>query len=165
MSPRSRKRWIRIPDHDAYEVSTDGEVRRWLTGQRLRLTVRASGHLKVSLGKETRTKSVHRLVLESFVGPCPEGMECRHLNGDPSDNRLSNLRWGTHRENMLDSVRHGTRATGSRNGNSRLHEDAVREIRSAYATGKITQRALALQHGVSQKTIFNIVKEKQWQST
>ena len=64
------------------------------------------GYHVVVLGK-VHVK-VHRLVLETFVGPCPDGMECLHINGDPGDNRVENLRWGTHAENMQDSLAHGT---------------------------------------------------------
>lgn len=49
---------------------------------------------------------VHRLVLEAFVGPCPPGMQCRHLDGNSLNNRLSNLCWGTPKENLDDAVRH-----------------------------------------------------------
>lgn len=69
-----------------------------------------SGHLMVSLtrdGKETSVY-VHRMVLLAFVGPAPEGLIARHLDGDPTNNLLSNLRWGTPSENGLDSVAHGT---------------------------------------------------------
>lgn len=46
---------------------------------------------------------VHRLVLETFVGPCPEGMEARHYpDMDPSNNRLENLSCSTHRKNLAD---------------------------------------------------------------
>jgi hypothetical protein len=53
------------------------------------------------------TRKVHRLVLETFVGPCPDGMECCHNNGDPADNRLENLRWDTLSSNAYDRVEHG----------------------------------------------------------
>jgi DNA-binding transcriptional regulator YiaG len=49
---------------------------------------------------------VHRLVMLAFVGPCPAGHEVRHINGDPSDNRLVNLRYGTRSENQKDRARH-----------------------------------------------------------
>lgn len=52
-------------------------------------------------------KRVHRLVLEAFVGPCPEGMEGCHGPGGPGDNRLENIRWDTRQENARDIVRHG----------------------------------------------------------
>ena len=50
--------------------------------------------------------NVHHLVLLAFVGKCPYGQETRHMNGNPKDNRLVNLRWGTHKENMEDKKRH-----------------------------------------------------------
>lgn len=55
----------------------------------------------------SRSFLVHRLVLGAFVGPCPAGMECRHLNGDSTDNRVENLAWGTHVENVKDVIAHG----------------------------------------------------------
>lgn len=69
-----------------------------------------SGHQQVSFwrGNKTTSRWVHRLIAETFLGPCPEGMEVRHLNGDPADNRLENLTYGTRRENLLDRERHGT---------------------------------------------------------
>lgn len=51
---------------------------------------------------------LHRVVLDAFIGPRPKGMEACHANGDPTDNRLVNLRWDTRSANAADSVRHGT---------------------------------------------------------
>lgn len=72
------------------------------------------GHLSVHLGnnKQKWTLSVHRLVLEAFVGQCPDGMECCHNNGIANDNRIENLRWDTHENNNKDRKRHGTYKTG-----------------------------------------------------
>lgn len=50
---------------------------------------------------------VSRLVLRAFVGPCPDGMESLHWDDDKDNNALSNLRWGTRSQNMLDKVRNG----------------------------------------------------------
>lgn len=53
---------------------------------------------------------VHCLVLETFVGPCPDGLEARHLDGDSLNNARSNLKWDDHSKNMLDKQAHGTDA-------------------------------------------------------
>lgn len=63
---------------------------------------------------------IYRLILEAFVGPCPLGMECCHLDDNHANNALSNLRWGTKEENQIDAIRNG-------NGNNILTEDNVRE--------------------------------------
>jgi hypothetical protein len=156
--------WRDIPGFEGYRISDAGTVVR-LDGGAVSTSTHKEGYLIVSIGSPRQKMLVHRLVLESFVGPAPEGHLTRHLNGDPSDNHLSNLTWGTQQENMLDSVRHGTRATGSENGNSRLVLDEVEAIRREYATGLVSQRSLAARYDVSQKTIFNIVKEKQWRNS
>jgi hypothetical protein len=69
-----------------------------------------NGYRQVSLktggARKVKILLVHRLVLEAFVGPCPENMECRHLNGARSDNRLTNLAWGTKVENEADKKKH-----------------------------------------------------------
>lgn len=44
--------------------------------------------------------SVHRLVLETFIGPCPPTLECDHINRVRHDNRVENLRWVTSKENQ-----------------------------------------------------------------
>lgn len=73
---------------------------------------------------------VHRAICATFKGPpTPEKPHVRHLNGNPLNNKPKNLVWGTPKENGEDKVRHGTSVKGSRNGNSKLTEDQVREIR------------------------------------
>lgn len=64
-------------------------------------------------GKRTR-KSVARLVLEAFVGPCPDGLEAAHLDGDRLNNNADNLAWKTHLENIRDKYDHGTMFYGVR---------------------------------------------------
>lgn len=51
--------------------------------------------------------AVHRLVIETFQGPPPfDGLVCRHLDGNRQNNNLDNLRWGTPRQNALDTAEH-----------------------------------------------------------
>lgn len=56
----------------------------------------------------------HRAVLLAFIGPCLDGMECCHNNGDPLDNRLENLRWDTRQANTIDKINHGKHPYASR---------------------------------------------------
>ena len=114
--------WKDHPDYPVIQVSDQGRVYRKprnvirgddtyrLSGRIAALnTGSKSGHLKVSIRMNGRYYHawVHRLVLEAFVGPCPPGMETRHLNGNPKDNRLVNLAWGTPSENSQDTKDHG----------------------------------------------------------
>lgn len=99
-----------------YEVSDRGQVRRVAAGQGtscgvLRQSTSPTGYKSVTLSKNNIQKrvSVHRIVLEAFVGTCPPGMETRHLDDVKANNCVENLRWGTHSENHLDITRNGNR--------------------------------------------------------
>jgi hypothetical protein len=123
------------------------------------------GYFKVSPVDRTRPRqqalAVHRLILEAFRGPRPERMVCRHLNGNPRDNRLENLCWGSCRENEADKLRHGTRAWGARCGRSTLTEAQVSAIRAAVGSGR-TQRSVAAEFGISQGTVGFIWRRETW---
>lgn len=102
--------------NDQYRIGSDGSVwtsinkeRKWVERKQQRST-RGYMHVKVPLGEagSSRMVSTHRLVLEAFVGPCPQGCVCAHRNGKKTDNRLSNLRWATPAENEADKIMHGT---------------------------------------------------------
>lgn len=106
--------WLPITGYEGlYEVSSHGRVRslhHHPTGRLLKTPPTSRGYPKVTLhsGGSERTLSVHRLVGREFVGPCPDGMEIRHLDGNKVNNNLTNLCYGTHSANVLDSVAHGT---------------------------------------------------------
>lgn len=105
--------WLPIAGWEGiYEVSDHGNVRSFAkscVGRHRNLSKNSQGYVLVDLWRNNRsvTKRVHRLVLEAFVGPAPEGAEACHGNGVRTDNRLSNLRWDHRLENMRDVVRHG----------------------------------------------------------
>jgi hypothetical protein len=126
--------WGAIPGFDGYEASTFGRVRSWLRTVRRTQSRRKSkapaearilspgsshGYPMVVLMKDGKKfyRLVHQLVLETFVGPCPPGMEgCHFPDRSPANCRLHNLRWDTKSENMEDQRAHGTLAAGVRNG-------------------------------------------------
>ena len=116
--------WRPIPGWPWYEVSDKGNVcsveRTVLCSdgrlmRRKRLILKPGrnpkGYLFVNLyraAKEKTPVTISRLVLEEFVGPRPDGTECRHLDGSQENNALTNLMWGTKLENADDKRRHGT---------------------------------------------------------
>lgn len=126
--------WKPIPGYEGqYEVSDQGRVRsldRTLTtklgyqrrhkGHMINPRLSRRGYLRVSLTKK-KDHYMHRLVLLAFTGPRPEGMECLHDDGNPLNNNLKNLRWGTPSENAYDRVRHGTHSLASRTHCPRGH--------------------------------------------
>jgi hypothetical protein len=120
------------------------------------------GHLHVNLVRDgvKKGRAVHRLVLETFVGPCPPGHQCCHWDGVPSNNHLENLRWGTPKDNADDTLRHGRRAVGAR-VRAKLTEPEVLEIRRLSAGG-CPARQLAARFGVSSQNIMLIVSRRTW---
>ncbi|MGD2065648.1 MAG: HNH endonuclease signature motif containing protein [Candidatus Bathyarchaeota archaeon] len=125
------------------------------------------GHLDVQLYIQGKIihKLVHRLVLETFVGPCPKGMECRHLDGNPSNNNLDNLKWGTKSENTYDAVRHGTFSgliKGDKRSNAILTDNKVRIIKYLRNIAKFSLKDVAWQFDISIQHVHNICKGYIW---
>ena len=82
------------------------------------------GYQRVVLSEPNRGKReefVHVLVLKAFIGPCPDGTECCHNDGNPANNAISNLRWDTRSGNIFDAVRHGTHHSASKTHCKRGH--------------------------------------------
>lgn len=112
--------WRTLPGYEGiYEVSSLGNVRSLprvdKRGRRVRARLLSqwahpSGHKYVKLSKDGayRSGKVHRLVLLAFTGPAPDKHEALHRDGNPGNNRIDNLSWGTRSENLYDRVRHGT---------------------------------------------------------
>lgn len=129
MSDVGTEEWRGIPGWPQYEVSSAGRVRsldrkitdslgrtRTQFGVIKKTWVDNGGYRRVELAHDNRRYGigVHRLVALAFIGPPAPGQEVRHRDHDPLNNHVSNLSWGTHSENIRDSVadgRHGSRNT------------------------------------------------------
>jgi len=165
------EKWKSVPGFPDYAVSDQGNVRRTTPSRRrpvpgVNLKPRAGtkGHLYVNLRKDNRahSKYVHRLVLEAFVGPAPKGAPCAaHGNGDPSDNRLENLRWASYAENSADSIKHGTssRPSGFSHVFAKLTPEKLRLARKMNEEG-MSFRAIGRHFGVSHVVISNALKRR-----
>lgn len=163
-----------IPGHPGYAATTDGDIFScmkmgpkgygWaLVWRRLNPTpYNEPGHLKVALERGKQIL-VHRLVLLTFVGPCPNGMEACHFpDSNPANNRLENLRWGTHKENFEDYRKHGLRpALGERCSKSKLTTAQVIEARAAMAAGAHIP-TLAVKYDITARSMYAIRARKNW---
>jgi hypothetical protein len=107
------------------------------------------------------TQKVHCLVAAAFIGPRPEGLQVLHGSKSRTDNRACNLSYGTPKQNTADRLRDGTHAIGAQNGNAKLTEADVRDIRARLATGE-SQQSIANTFGVVQVTISEIKRGKKW---
>jgi HNH endonuclease/NUMOD4 motif len=163
--------WRDIPGHgDKYQVSSWGRIRRrgrlsTIPGIILQPHLNSNGYPRVTLveGRRRRHRLVHRLVMEMFVGPCPARMEINHIDGDKTNNRLDNLEYCTHKENMSPARHKGAdkirvAQLGERNSSAKLSDQQVEEIKALYATGEWTYRALAARFGVGQSTIGDCIR-------
>lgn len=109
----------------------------------------------------TKLYYVHRVVCETWHGPCPEGHECLHSDGNPRNNHPENLRWGTRKANVFDMARHGTSQHGERGSNAKLTWEDVDAIRAAVAAGE-SRRTLAERYGRSYYTVCDIISVRTW---
>ena len=166
-----------IPGFIGYRVGDDGSVwscrgyRGIITSEwhQLRPYRGTTGHLRVNLSS-LGIQLVHRLVLLAFVGPCPEGMECCHEDGDPSNNKPSNLRWDTRKANYADRVRHGTHNRGERHGNAKLTAAIVLGLRARHAELKGSRKiappdtipTLAREFNVYAPSIKDVIRRVSW---
>jgi hypothetical protein len=167
--------WQPIPGRNGYEASDLGRVRsidkrvllrnrwgdyRWrhYRGKMLKLVPTHLGYFRVKLGEHDNGADVHTLVMLAFRGPPPAGMIVRHLDNDGRNNRLSNLKYGTHAENYADAAATGKVQRGSRHYAAKLTEDQVREIRARTDTCA----AIARDYGVSATTVFDIKRGHRW---
>ena len=148
-----------IPRHIKYK---DG--RSFFTdGKRLSVWIGNHGYYCAALRKEGKTHRVllHRLVAMAFI-PNPENKRCiNHIDGNKTNNSISNLEWCTHSENLFHGYKIGLTPKGEDHHNSKLTDAQVLEIRGAIKMG-ITQRNLATEYRVCQKVIWSIATRKSW---
>jgi hypothetical protein len=157
-----------------YQASDQGRIKSLsrldsrghkIKGRILKPVKEKDNYLHVTLCKNGKIKrrKIHHLILETFVGLCPDGMECCHNINNRQNNRLSNLRWDTKSSNSRDSIRDGTHVdnSGEKNGSSKLTYNQILTIRRLYKT-KYNQKELSNKFNISQSQISKIINFKLW---
>jgi NUMOD4 motif/HNH endonuclease len=167
------EQWLPVVGYEGlYEVSDLGRVysvprvdsrgRNW-GGHMLRQPLDGKGYPLVTLHGRGQPKaaSVHHIVADAFLGPCPPGLERRHKDGDSTNCRLGNLEFGTHAENVQDKVRHGTDRRGERHPRARLTDEIVRQARERRAAGE-TVAALSAEYGITPSAMSKAIRGDTW---
>jgi len=169
------ERWLPIPEWPAYEVSDYGRVRSYLKNvkhegarggfhriicDKPQRILKQSTRLRYPYvilrdGSRNWTVKIHALVLLAFIGPRPDGLICCHNDGDPTNNRLDNLRWDTPSSNVQDSIQHGTYKNGGGLARRKFSTREIVQIRRQRADGS-TYKDLGERWGIGAMPIFRI---------
>lgn len=128
-----------------------------------KLSKKPNGYLTASIGGRLRLKNcyVHRLVAKAFI-PNPENKRTvNHKNGIKTDNRVENLEWMSHKENIVHAIKSDLmNNSGSNHGNSKLSDDDIIEIRRL--SRKMSQKEIANIFKTSQSNVSRIIRNEMW---
>lgn len=151
-----------------YEVSNTGKVKGLHSGKTLKPYVTNCGYSMIHLcygNKTIKAFSIHRLVAEAFI-PNPENKaQVNHIDGNKSNNNVTNLEWMTPKENTVHACKTGLRnCSGSNHHNAKLSEEDAKEIKRLYQKNskEYGYRALAKKYGVHHRTIFSVIHGRTW---
>jgi len=169
MQNETEEVWKDIPGFEGkYQASNLGRIKSLLYGkERIRKPgLSAQGYWNLGLGNGYGTKmtqrTVHSLIAETFLGPCPKDNDVRHLDGTRTNNNISNLAYGTRADNCQDTRDHGRMMVGITHYSTRLKEKDVLEIRRLYATGRLTAKSISRMFMVTVNAVWCILKRRNW---
>jgi hypothetical protein len=172
--------WKDIPGFEGYyQVSDQGRVKSLarmlpIMGGNYRMkreailssAVDETGRHRVTLHKDCSqtTRRVPVLMMAAFVGPRPDGCVIAHLDGNASNNILSNLIYCSQKENARHKKLHGTQPRGETHYKTKFTEEDVRAIRKRYVPRcpRNGCRVIARDLGVHPVTISSIILRKTW---
>lgn len=154
--------WKRCTESRHYFISNAGDIYSLITGKMLNLNSDTRGYIrpKISVDGKGRSIYAHRMVMSAFKGP--SNLDVNHINGIKTDNRLENLEYCTHTENIRHAYMIGLvppPPNGEKSTNSKLTRSQIFEILEGLKDGE-KQRDIAKKYGVSQRCI-NFINKRQ----
>lgn len=154
--------WRKASGYESYEISNLGGLRN-LKGKILKLKTDDWGYKYFESTYKTKriSISIHRTVLKTFVGECPNGFECSHLDGNPANNIVTNLRWTSHRDNISLKKSHNTQTRGEMVHRSRFTEQDIMDMRNSYKNG-IDASLIAEKYGLNVGNLKAIITGLTW---
>lgn len=163
--------WKKIPEYPMYECSNYGRIRSWKDGRfgvlnepkLIKLIKSNHGYPRVALSNRPAPQKkvlVHRIVAQLFIAN-PNGKPfVNHIDSDRANNRVDNLEWCTHQENVFHCHSKGRISFGEKKKNAKLTEEKVKEIWKTYK--KESQKDVAKRLGVSATAVSLVTRGLQW---
>lgn len=169
MNKEGEEIWSNIESWPEYQISNFGNVRSYKRGGEAKKIMGSSynGYIFVrfSMGKYKRYYKVHRLVAIAFI-PNPKNLpQVNHIDGNKSNNHISNLEWVDALSNQRHAVRLGLIAYGERASRTKLTEKQVLDILKCRNSRSVKINDLAKKYSVDRTVITNITSGKTWNRT
>jgi hypothetical protein len=150
--------WRPILNHENYEVSNEGNIRRKSTGKAVKQSLDDREYYSIMLwtNKKQYRKRVHRLIWNSFNDcECEETVD--HIDRDKHNNNLNNLRCISNRENSIN------RPTISNKTNKYNLDDKLKKsLVIRYKAGEISSYQIYKQYGLPSNYFFEQLKRGNW---
>lgn len=151
-----------------YSATEDGRIFSHLHGKtREKKQVKDNnGYMRISMYYSGLIKhaTVHSLIMKTFVGDKPfEKATINHIDGNKSNNSLSNLEYCTYKENHAHAIKTGLRNTvGESNGRVVLSDEQVVDMRNRFDSGR-SLAMLARDYNISTSQCIRICYREQRQ--
>ncbi len=125
--------WLDVVGYEGhYMISDDGKVFSLKSNRNLAIKLNDRGYPCAHLSKNGIAKvvRVHRIMALAFLGPCPIGLEVLHKDENPLNCVISNIKYGTRKENAIQAVKSGRHHNANKTHCPRNHEYAIHGVRS-----------------------------------